>query len=208
MVSHDLRSPLQSIEALTSWIEEDYKTILDAPGKEILRLIRSNVLIIDTIVKGTLEYATIGKIENKFSKIAVESLVKDILKKITEKSNVKVLMPIKLPIITGDKYRIEKLFFHIIDNAIKYTDKKAKTIEIGFSEDDDYWSFYIKDFGIGIKEKYFDKVFIAFQKLDSSNNSVGLGLAVVKKIIGIYNGQIWIESTPNIGSTFYFNLKK
>jgi light-regulated signal transduction histidine kinase (bacteriophytochrome) len=208
MVSHDLRSPLQSIEALTSWIQEDYKTIIDAPGKEILQLIRNNVLIIDTLVKGTLEYATIGKIENKFSKVAIEKLVKNILNKIGEKNNVKVRIPIKLPIIIGDKYRLEKLFFHIIDNAIKYTDKETIIIEIGFSEDEDYWNFYVKDNGIGINEKYFDKVFIAFQKLESNNNSVGLGLAVVKKIIGIYNGQIWIESKLNLGTTFYFNLKK
>lgn len=70
------------------------------------------------------------------------------------------------------------------------------------------WTFYLKDNGHGIEEKYFEKVFEAFQKLENNNRSTGLGLAVVKKIIYIYNGQIWLESKPNLVAVFCFNLKK
>lgn len=208
MVTHDLKTPLQSIEALTSWIQEDYKYILDTSGKEKLQLIKDNVESMDTLAKGIFEYATIRKIENNFYRIDLENLVNTILKKIIKSNIVQVVIPEKLPIIKGDKYRLEKLFFHILDNAVKYNNNKNAVIEIGYKEQKDFWSFYIKDNGKGIEEKYFDKVFEAFQKLENNNKSIGLGLSIVKKIIDIYNGQIWIESTPNLGATFCFNLKK
>lgn len=208
MVSHDLKTPLQSIEALTSWIQKDYDTVLDASGKEKLQLIKDNVESMNTLAKGIFEYATIRKIENNFYAIDLENIVDTVLKEITAPKNMKVVIPKKLPTIKGDKYRLKKLFFHILDNAIKYNNKKATLIEIGFKEQKHFWSFYIKDNGIGIEEKYFDKVFEAFQKLENDNKATGLGLAVVKKIIDIYNGQIWIESTPNLGTTFCFNLNK
>jgi light-regulated signal transduction histidine kinase (bacteriophytochrome) len=208
MVSHDLKTPLQSIEALTSWIQEDYNTVLDTSGKEKLQLIKDNVVSMDTLVKGIFEYATIRKVENNFYNIDLENLVQTVLNKISVPNTMEVVIPKKLPIIKGDKYRLKKLFFHILDNAVKYNNKEAAVIEIGYKEQKHFWSFYIKDNGSGIEEKYFDKVFEAFQKLEYNNKSTGLGLSVVKKIIDIYNGQIWIESTPNLGATFCFNLRK
>jgi light-regulated signal transduction histidine kinase (bacteriophytochrome) len=208
MVSHDLKTPLQSIEALTSWIQKDYDTVLDTSGKEKLALIKDNVELMNTLSKGIFEYATIRKIENNFYAIDLETTVDTVLKEITIPKNMNIVIPKKLPTIKGDKYRLKKLFFHILDNAVKYNNKKAMYIEIGFKEQKHFWSFYIKDNGIGIEEKYFHKVFEAFQKLENNNKSTGLGLAVVKKIIDIYNGQIWIESTPDLGTTFCFNLNK
>jgi light-regulated signal transduction histidine kinase (bacteriophytochrome) len=208
MVSHDLKTPLQSIEALTSWIQKDYDTVLDTSGKEKLALIKDNVELMNTLSKGIFEYATIRKIENNFYAIDLEITVDTVLKEITIPKNMNIVIPKKLPTIKGDKYRLKKLFFHILDNAVKYNNKKAMYIEIGFKEQKHFWSFYIKDNGIGIEEKYFHKVFEAFQKLENNNKSTGLGLAVVKKIIDIYNGQIWIESTPDLGTTFCFNLNK
>jgi light-regulated signal transduction histidine kinase (bacteriophytochrome) len=208
MVSHDLKTPLQSIEALTSWIQKDYDTVLDTSGKEKLALIKDNVELMNTLSKGIFEYATIRKIENNFYAIDLETIVDTVLKEITIPKNMNIVIPKKLPTIKGDKYRLKKLFFHILDNAVKYNNKKAMYIEIGFKEQKHFWSFYIKDNGIGIEEKYFHKVFEAFQKLENNNKSTGLGLAVVKKIIDIYNGQIWIESTPDLGTTFCFNLNK
>ncbi|TXD49168.1 sensor histidine kinase [Polaribacter sp. IC073] len=208
MVSHDLKSPLQSIEALISWIQEDYKNLLDASGNENLQLIRDNVEKMDTLVKGILEYATIRKIENKYYNVDLEKLVDTILKKLITTNNIKVVIPKKLPTIKGDNYRLEKLFYHILQNAIRYNEKEIAVVEIGFEEESKYWNFFVKDNGNGIEEKYFDKVFEAFQKLENENTSTGLGLSLVKKVIDVYKGKIWIESSPNLGTTFYFSLKK
>ena len=119
-----------------------------------------------------------------------------------------LIIPKKLPNIKGDDKRIEQLFLNLIDNSIKFNDKKNVKIEIGFSENTDFWKFYIKDNGKGIEEKYFQKTFIAFFKLENDYKSAGIGLSIVKKIIDLYEGDIWIESKLKEGSTFHFTIKK
>ncbi|WP_298884102.1 ATP-binding protein [uncultured Polaribacter sp.] len=208
MVSHDLKSPLQSIEALTAWVLEDYSGVLDVSGKETLQLIRENVEKMDTLVKGILQYSTIGKIEKELYNISLDSLVNDIIKTFSKQENITFIIPKKLPVIKGDTYRLEQLFQHLISNAINFNNKKEVSIEIGFKEDSDYWNFYIKDNGLGIEKKYFDKIFVAFQKLEDNYKSSGIGLSIVKKIIEVYKGEIYLESEPNVGSTFYFSIKK
>jgi light-regulated signal transduction histidine kinase (bacteriophytochrome) len=123
------------------------------------------------------------------------------LKKIIRTNTLQIFIP-------ENKYRLEKLFFHILDNAIKYNNNKNAVIEIGFKEQTKFWSFYIKDNSNGIEEKYLDKVFEAFQKLEHDNRSIGFWLAVVKKIIDNYNVQIWIEYKPKLDAIFSFNIKK
>ncbi|WP_299060289.1 ATP-binding protein [uncultured Polaribacter sp.] len=208
MVSHDLKSPLQSIETLATWLQEDYKTALEPYGIENLQLIRNNVLKMDNLVSGILEYSTIRRIEEEFYLVNLNDIVDKLKNNFSSTENIKISIKNTLPTINGDKFRLEKLFYHLLDNAIKYNNKEVKIIEIGFKEDENYWNFFIKDNGIGIKERYFEKVFETFQKLDNENNSTGLGLPIVKKIIDIYNGKIWIESIDNKETTFYFTIKK
>jgi light-regulated signal transduction histidine kinase (bacteriophytochrome) len=208
MISHDLKSPLQGIEALTNWLIDDYSHVLDAKGKETIELIRQNIYKIDTLVNAVSKYAKIGKISKKHKNLDLEVLVKKSLKQIPISENSSIHIPKKLPTIKGDQYRLEQLFVSLINNAIKHNDKKDKKVEIGFLEKKDFWEFYINDNGNGIEEKYFDKVFIAFSKLESDDSSVGIGLSIAKKIVEAYHGNIWLESEPGIGSTFYFTLKK
>ena len=208
MVSHDLKSPLQSIEALASWIQQDYDNVLDFQGKQNLQYIRDNVEKMDILVKGILQYSTIGKIKKDVYNVNLDLLVKDIFKNLKTNNNVTLITPKKLPTVIGDSYRLEQLFFHLIKNAIKFNDKKEIIIEIGFEEENSFWKFYIKDNGKGIDKKYFNKIFEAFQKLEDDYKSSGIGLSIVKKIIEVFKGEIYLESELNIGSTFYFSLKK
>ncbi|WP_299060858.1 ATP-binding protein [uncultured Polaribacter sp.] len=208
MVSHDLKSPLQSIDALTSWVLQDYSSILDSAGKENLQLIRENVEKMDTLVKGILQYSTIGKFEKEVYNVNIDSLVSEILIHRQKSNTITVNIPNKLPTIKGNRFRLEQLFTHLIDNAIKFNKKEVITIEIGFKEDHDFWNFFIKDNGNGIAEKYFDKIFVAFQKIEDDFKSSGIGLSIVKKIIEVCKGKIYVESIPDVGSTFYFSIKK
>ncbi len=208
MVSHDLKSPLQSIDALTTWVIDDYSEVLDASGKETLELIRDNVEKMDTLVKGILQYSTIDKIEKELYDVSLNILVNNIINNLDQTENVSFIIPNKLPIIKGDNYRLEQLFSHLINNAIKFNDKKQINIEIGFTEENNYWKFYIKDNGKGIEKKYFDKIFVAFQKLEDNYQSSGIGLSIVKKIVELYKGEIYLQSILNEGSTFYFSIKK
>ncbi len=209
MVSHDLKSPLQSIDALTTWIKEDYFDTLGVGGREVINHIRENVEKMDTLLLGILEYSTIGKVEKETYEVDLNVLINNLRVTLENPNNVKISIPRKLPIIRGNQSRLELLFQHLIYNAIKFNDKgKDGFVEICFSDKNIYWQFSIKDNGIGIEEKYFDKIFIAFQKLENDYRSTGIGLSIVKKIIETYSGEIWLKSIPNVETTFHFKIKK
>jgi light-regulated signal transduction histidine kinase (bacteriophytochrome) len=209
MVSHDLKSPLQSVDALTTWIREDYSEVLGEGGKEIINLIRENVEKMDTLIQGILEYSTIGKAENKLYNVDLNILIDDLIATLDNPKEVNISIPEKLPIINGDQYRLDLLFFHLIQNAINFNNKNENAfVEINCEDDKNFWVFSIKDNGKGIEERFFDKIFVAFQKLENDFKSTGIGLSIVKKIVEAYNGKIWLESTPDVETTFYFTIKK
>lgn len=208
MVSHDLKSPLRSIDTLTTWLKDDYENKLDSKGKESLKLIRNNVEKMDLLINGILEYSTIGKNHMEFYKVDIDNLINDILNIIKIPAHISIEKNKPLPVIKGDKYRLQQLFQNLITNAITYNDKAKGLIKIGFEDKKDFWQFYIKDNGIGIEKAYFEKIFKTFQKLENNPTSTGIGLSIVKKIVSVFGGEIWLESTVGIGTTFYFTLKK
>lgn len=208
MVSHDLKSPLRSIDALTAWLYEDYKDKLDAEGAVNLKLIRNNVEKMDTLISGILDYSTITKNQTECYDVDINLLIESILSASLLPEHISVNITSKLPVVKGDKYRLQQLFQNLLDNAIKYNDKVKGIIEIGVEDVNDFWRFKITDNGIGIEDIYFEKIFKTFQKLENNPQSSGIGLAVVKKIVNLYNGKIWLESTLGEGTTFYFTLKK
>jgi signal transduction histidine kinase len=207
MVSHDLKSPLRSIDTLTSWLKDDYHDKLDDNGKNSIKLIRNNVEKMDTLINGILEYSTIGKNQIEIYDVNIDMLIDDILNIIQVPENITIIKH-NLPVIKGDKYRLQQLFQNLIDNAISYNDKEKGLIEIGVEDIGAFWQFYVKDNGKGIPEAYFNKIFKTFEKLDSGGNSTGIGLSIVRKIVELYEGQIWLNSQVNEGTTFHFTLKK
>jgi light-regulated signal transduction histidine kinase (bacteriophytochrome) len=204
----DLKSPLRSIDALTAWISEDYKEKLDENGRESLILIRNNVEKMDTLISGILDYSTINKNQTEFYEVDIDKLVDNIMSTMLVPQHISIEKANKLPVVKGDKFRLQQLFQNLIDNAIKYNDKSEGRIEIGVTDDDTFWKFFVKDNGKGIEKNYFDKIFKTFQKLENNPESSGIGLSIVKKIVILYGGDIWVESELQSGTTFYFTLKK
>lgn len=207
MVSHDLKSPLRSIDVLTDWLRSDYEDVIDDNGKKSLDLIRTNVEKMDTLITGILEYSTIGKNQVEVYNVDLNNLTNDILKTLEVPEHISISKSI-LPTVEGDKHRFKQIFQNLISNAIKYNDKAEGTIKIGVEDQKDHWLFYVKDNGKGIEEAYFNKIFKTFIKLENDPEASGIGLSIVKKIIELYGGRIWVESQINIGTTFYFTLKK
>ena len=208
MVSHDLKSPLRSIDALTAWLSEDYKDKLNVEGAKSLGLIRNNVEKMDTLISGILDYSTITKNQTEYYDVDINLLLENILSTLLIPQHVSIKKASKLPVVKGDKYRLQQLFQNLIDNAIKYNDKPEGVIEIGVTDKNEFWEFYVKDNGKGIEETYFKKVFNTFMKLENNPESSGIGLSIVKKIVQLYGGDIWVESEVEMGTTFFFTLKK
>ncbi len=207
MVSHDLKTPLRSIDALTAWLSEDYADSFDDNGKESLHMIRRSVKKMDNLITGILEYSTVAKNRIDLYDVNLNYVITEVTSELQIPEHVEIKYD-KLPVATGDKYRLKQLFQHLLSNAIASIDKPKGLIEVGFSDKEEFWQFYVKDNGKGIEKKYFNKIFETFQRLDNDLESSGIGLSIVKKIINTYGGEIWVDSDLGIGSTFYFTIKK
>ena len=207
MVSHDLKSPLRSIDTLTAWLKEDYENQLGDDGNERINLIRNNVEKMDTLIKGILEYTQIGRDQMEFYTVDLNNVINDITDFIEVPKHFNFIKN-ELPQIKGDKYRLQQLFQNLITNAIAYNDKEKGVIEIGVTDKRQYWEFFVKDNGKGIDAVYFEKIFKTFRKLENRQESSGIGLSIVKKIVDLYGGEIWLTSELGKGTIFYFTLKK
>ena len=114
-----------------------------------------------------------------------------------------------LPTLKNNKFKIQQLFQNLISNAIKYNDKEKGVVTIDVSEKESSYLFLVQDNGIGIDKKYHKKIFDVFETLEeTSNESNGIGLSIVKKIVDVLQGNIWLESEPRKGTTFFIELKK
>ncbi len=209
VVSHDLKSPLRSINALVNWLREDYKNVLGKSGLENISLIELTLEKMEHLINGILNYSSLSnEVVLKNEDVDINGTIKDIENTIFIPSHIKIYVLQTLPIIKGDKTRLQQLFQNIITNAVSYIDKEKGRIEISFKEKETHYVFQIMDNGVGIEEEYFGKIFKIFQSLGNNKNSTGIGLSIVKKIVEIYKGEIWLESQPKVGTSFFFSLKK
>jgi signal transduction histidine kinase len=207
VVSHDLRTPLGNVMALFSWLQQDYEKDNKEHIKEHLGLIENEVLRMDSILEGVLSYSLQNKITIDNEKVNLNLLVMD-LKEVHEHKKCEIIIKKVLPTIQINRSQIFLVFQNLIQNAIKFNHKKVCKITIDYTLENEVHTFSIKDNGIGIDESYHKKIFELFQKLkvEKTNGSNGMGLAVVKKIINNNKGQIYLKSEINVGSTFYFTL--
>ena len=135
-------------------------------------------------------------------------ILREVIDNLSPPSNISIIIDTSLPAVQYEKTRIRQVFANLIGNAIKYMDKPVGEIHVGWTQDGNYWKFSVKDNGPGIDEKYYDRVFQIFQTLHArvEIESTGIGLTIVKKIIEMYGGSIWIESELGRGSIFYFTI--
>jgi PAS domain S-box-containing protein len=210
VVSHDLKSPLRAISRLVQWIVEDYAGAFDAKGHEMAELLIGRVKRMDNLIDGVLEYSRIGRVIGSAEPIDVNMLLRDVLDTLAPPPAIRITISPELPVMIGDKIRITQVFQNLIGNAIKFIDKPQGEITIVCADAGEFWTFSVADNGPGIDPKHHEKIFQIFQTLHprDEQESTGIGLTIVKKIVELYGGKIWVESTVGQGSTFCFTWKK
>ncbi len=210
IVSHDLKAPLRGIETLANWISTDYADKFDEDGREQLDLLLGRVGRMHSLIDGILQYSRVGRIEEGHVEMNLNELVPEIIDMVAPPENIEITVENQLPVLECEKTRIIQVFQNLLSNAVRYIDKPQGRIRIGCTEENDFWKFSVSDNGPGIEEKYFERIFQIFQTLSVRDEveSTGIGLSLVKKIIGMYDGRIWVESKVGEGSTFFFTLPK
>lgn len=208
VVSHDLKAPLINIHTLISWFMDDHKDILEDVALTPLHQVLFNVEKMDFLIKGILDYSTIDRLEAEDKSIDFNVIVDEVIQTLLVPTYVTITVQPNLPSINGNAWRFKQVFQNLIQNAIKYGNPEKGSIQVGYTDQDDHYQFFVKDNGIGIKSDYYDKIFKVFTKLESTGSSSGIGLSIVKKIITYYKGAIWVDSQEGVGTTFYFTLLK
>ncbi|SPD76303.1 conserved hypothetical protein [uncultured Desulfobacterium sp.] len=214
-VSHDLKTPIITIEGFVGALREDFKDVIPEEGKKYLNFISDATRKMGLLISDLLDLSRIGRLtENKgelqFARLA-EEVVAAFQPAIREKG-IKVTVQQDLPLVYAEEKRLRQVMENLLSNAIKYIRKDNVTpvIEVGAMTMDREKVFFVRDNGIGIEKAYFEKIFQVFQRLAPAKKiaeGTGMGLTIVKRIIEHHGGRIWLESKPGEGSTFFFTIK-
>ncbi|WP_339920495.1 PAS domain-containing protein [uncultured Flavobacterium sp.] len=208
IVSHDLKSPLRSINSLISWIKEENEGGFEEQTMKYFSLMEHKVEKMDHLIEGILTYSKIDKEASRGEKVNTNDIIKSIIDMIHVPEHIKVTISNPLPVIKADRFRIQQLFQNLIGNAVNYIDKEKGLVEIACEEFASHYVFSVADNGVGMPKEIHDKIFETFKAYTTSKHSTGLGLSIVKKIVLFYKGEIWLDSEEGKGTTFYVKLKK
>ena len=207
-VSHDLRSPLFTIQGFASILREDLEQNNLENVKKNLQYIENAATKMDRLLNDTLELSRIGRVTNPPEAVPFGELVQEALEQTSvkiESSGVEISVADDFPVVLVDPMRIVEVLVNLIVNSINYMGEQPDPkIAIGFRTDRNV--FFVRDNGIGIAADEHEKVFDLFYRLDKSTEGTGVGLAVVKRIIEVQDGRVWIESEEGKGCTVCFTL--
>jgi PAS domain S-box-containing protein len=212
-ISHDLKSPLVTINGFLGYLEKDAQAGNMDRLKSDLNRIREAVDKMRHLLSDLLELSRIGRVVNTSVTISFAELIKEALAMVhgqLEERGVKVVIQPDLPSVFGDRQRLTEVLQNLIDNAAKFMGNQVEPqIQIGqLGEEDHKPVFFVRDNGIGIASQHYEQIFGIFNKLNPDVEGTGVGLAIVKRIIEVHGGRIWVESQVGKGSTFYFTLPK
>ncbi|HLP22249.1 MAG TPA: ATP-binding protein, partial [Chitinophagales bacterium] len=212
VASHDLQEPLRTISNYTGLLEKGYASQLDDTANKYLSRTLRAASRMRTLIRDLLELSRIGR-DAQFTQVDTTEIIKETIAQLNaaiEESHTKITYT-GLPVLTGNEVELKLLFQNLVSNAIKFR-KAEGTPEINVSAVDrgTHYLFAFADNGIGIEEQYKERIFIVFQRLHGKDEyaGTGIGLATCQKIVTLHKGEIWVKSTPGLGSTFYFTIAK
>jgi light-regulated signal transduction histidine kinase (bacteriophytochrome) len=212
MVSHDLQQPLQSVTGFVRLISFKYQDSLPRDVQEYLKRIGDAGSRMQKLIQALLDYARIDQQEPSFKPVDCNEVLRQVSENLFQAINDRgvELSYQELPTVIGDEMLLMQLFQNLLSNGMKFIASDTKPhLQISVTATENYWTFGVKDNGIGIKKENLERIFEAFERLHSNTEyaGTGIGLATCKKIVALHEGKIWVESNFGQGTTFYFTLK-
>jgi light-regulated signal transduction histidine kinase (bacteriophytochrome) len=210
-VSHDLRTPLRSMDGFSLALLEDYSDKVDEQGKDYLRRVRGSAQRMASLIEDLLKLSRVTRKEMKRQEVSLSSLAwktADELRESQPGRDVEIVISKGLQ-VTGDTDLIRVVLENLLGNAWKFTSKQAAArIELGTLEHKSEKAYFVRDNGVGFDMQYANKLFGAFERLHSANEfgGTGIGLATVQRIIHRHGGRVWGEGEVGKGATFYFTI--
>lgn len=210
-VSHDLKSPLITIRSFAGSIMRDLASgRYDRIGKDLGR-ISAAADMMAALLDDLLRLSRIGRVVNAFEPVDMAQLVQDVLAGMAgtiEEAGVRISVLPGLPTIMCDRQRMTEVVQNLVENAVKYRGNQPEPcIEIGLREEMPGPVLFVRDNGPGIDPQYHEAIFGLFNRLDTTLPGTGIGLALVRRIIEVHGGRVWVESEgPGNGSTFCFTV--
>lgn len=214
VASHDLREPLRTIAGFTQLLQRRYYDQIDEDGKTYMDFVVKATKNLNELIEALLKFSVVNTSHTQLKIINMPQLVESLNQKLANQisSNNATINWVNLPThIRANRVKIEQLFQNLISNGIKFKKEGVSpVITITAKDESNYWLFSVADNGIGIEKEYFDKIFLLFKRLNNKDTyeGTGIGLSLCKKIIEQHHGKIWLSSTHQKGTTFYFTISK
>ncbi|MCU7905387.1 MAG: CHASE domain-containing protein [Candidatus Thiodiazotropha sp. (ex Epidulcina cf. delphinae)] len=210
VTSHDLKAPLRAVANLAQWIEEDLSNKLDDTSREQLALLRDRVRRMHDLIEGLLEYSRVGRTGDSEIQVDTQELINEIIDSLSPPEGFTIKIKGKLPALYVDRLQLGQVFSNLISNSLKHHGGDKGKIRIKGESFGEIYQFSVCDDGQGIAPEYHNKVFMMFQTLEPGDfeNSTGIGLALVKKIVEEHGGTIRLKSAVGEGACFFFTWPK
>jgi PAS domain S-box-containing protein len=209
VTSHDLSEPLRMIASYTQLLERRYSKLFDDDAREFMGFITEGAQRMRQLIEDLLAYSRAGRRETPAVAIPLDEpleLALANLAKAVADSGATIERPAALPSLTCDPSSMMQLFQNLVGNALKFRGAAPLAVRIDAEPADGGWTISVRDNGIGIEPKYFERIFVIFQRLHSRADyqGTGIGLAICKRIVERHGGRIWVESQPGQGAAFRF----
>jgi PAS domain S-box-containing protein len=208
--SHDLQEPLRMVSSYLGLIEQRYADRLDEDGREFLEFAVDGAERMRDMIDALLEYSRVGAREESFEPVDLDNVLADVREDLwmrVEESDADVEVG-PLPTVEGDGSQLRQVFQNLLNNAIEYSGDAPPRVRVSAEREGQQWVVAVHDEGIGIPEEHTDRVFEVYQRLHThdEHDGTGIGLALSERIVERHGGDIWVESEPEEGSTFYLTL--